>query len=155
MWLMTLLWFLMFIHYWNQHKEKIRHFQKSLQHWRMLRVWLLFIGIFYHHVSGHKELLFEQHFVNFQDDLSAKTTKLLNTQLSFNYIVIWRIWIVWYITYCKVKNYHKSFMRKCDFKLVLWLSKERRYCRFNCATFRYHGFSVHLRISSFLSMRFS
>ena len=27
--------------------------------------------------------------------------------------------------------------------------------QFNCATFRYHGLSVHLRISSFFSMRIS
>ena len=27
--------------------------------------------------------------------------------------------------------------------LMLWLSKERSYCRFNCATFWYHGLSVH------------
>ena len=27
--------------------------------------------------------------------------------------------------------------------------------QFNCATFRYHGLSVHLRISSFFSMCFS
>ena len=32
--------------------------------------------------------------------------------------------------------------------LMLWLSKERSNRRLNCATFRYHGLSVHLIISS-------
>ena len=36
---------------------------------------------------------------------------------------------------------------------MLWLSKEWSYCHFNYASFRYRGLSVHLRISSFFSMR--
>ena len=43
-------------------------------------------------------------------------------------------------------------------RLMLWLSKEWKYCRLDYVTFRlpWHGFShftVHLRISSFFSMR--
>ena len=56
----------------------------------------------------------------------------------------------------KTRNYFSQFhlydcmIFECIFSRFLEIS----YCRFYRATFRYHGLSVHLRISSFL-MRFS
>ena len=42
-----------------------------------------------------------------------------------------------------------SFIRGTKYHVILWLSKERSYCLFNCATLLYHGLSIDLRISSF------